>query len=76
MIYFGKFSSAIMLDAFSQAFRKTVYNYNVVASLAKMLRIVVKKSFQCMHCSLTVLALILYGGLCFSVQLPSKVTLI
>ena len=30
----------------------------------------------CMHCSLTVLTLILlYGGNCFSVWLPSKVTL-
>ena len=28
-----------------------------------------------MHCSLIVLTLILYGGLCFSVQLPSKVML-
>ena len=30
---------------------------------------------KCMRCSLTVLALILlYGGHCFLVQLPSKVT--
>ena len=29
---------------------------------------------MCMHCSLTVLALILlYGGCCFTVRLPSKV---
>ena len=33
-------------------------------------------AYTCKHCSLTVLALILlYGGHCFSVQLPSKVTL-
>ena len=30
---------------------------------------------MCMHFSLTILALILpYGGHCFSIQLPSKVT--
>ena len=45
IIYFGKFSTISLLDAFIQVLQKTVYNYSVVAPLAKKLRVVAKKNF-------------------------------
>ena len=62
-----------------------VHNYFVIVNTVNMYKFIFRESYMrkqpvdemptCMHCSLTVLALILlYGGHYFSVGLPSKIT--
>jgi len=81
--YFSKFSIALLIHSLMHLVKPSKKLATGTASLLwqKCLEFSAKKLFHnikmpmCMHCSHTVLALILlYGGHCFLVWLPAKVT--